>query len=86
MIKFKNGQRFYQESSDKLGDEDQAIYPYTCGDGALYIYGENKRQSDSQSASTTRERWPWFIVSQTGDPYHVVVTSWKETHTNEDTN
>lgn len=86
MIKFKNGQQFYQESSDKLGDQDQAIYPYTCGDGALYIYGENKRQSDSQSASTTRERWPWFIVSQTGDPYHVVVTSWKETHTNEDTN
>ena len=86
MIKFKNGQTFYQESSDKLGDQDQAIYPYTCGDGALYIYGENKRQSDSQSASTTRERWPWFIVSQTGDPYHVVVTSWKETHTNGGTN
>ncbi len=86
MIKFKNGQQFYQESSDKLGDQDQAIYPYTCGDGALYIYGENKRQSDSQSASTTRERWPWFIVSQTGDPYHVVVTSWKETHTNGGTN
>ena len=80
MIKFKNGETFYQESGDALGEQDKAIYPYTNGDGQMYIYGEKKRKSDSESGSTTRERWPWFIVSENGDPYHVVVTSWKESH------
>jgi len=80
LLKFNSGETFNQESGDDVGGQDQAVYPYTCGDGALYIYGENKRESDNRSASTTRERWPWYLVSQNNDPYHVVVTSWKETH------
>ena len=81
-MKFLNGNSFRQENG-KDGFEDdatQAIYPYTNGDGNMYIYGAKDWTEQLSQGASTRTRWPWFITSKNNDPYHVVITSYKETH------
>ena len=86
MLKFFNGESFYQEDGhdgiNRTGyttygvtDATKAVYPYSNGDANLYIYGEEQWQEQSGKASSTRSRWPWYIVSENDDPYHVKIQS-----------
>ena len=81
-MRFHNGTQFRQENNqDGFKDNaTQAVYPYTCGDACMYIYGEDEWERQLSQGASTRTRWPWFIVSATGDPYHVKITSYKESH------
>ncbi len=83
MLKFYDGESFYQENgSDAIETSTtrKAVYPYTNGDAGLFVYGDEKWNSDTQGGSSTRTRWAWFLVSLYNDPYHVTVTSWQSTH------
>ena len=62
------------------------VYPYTNGDGPIYIYPENKWESQRDGGASTRTRWPWYLLSPNNDPYHVMVTSWQNSHVNNGTN
>lgn len=83
MLKFYNGERFYQEDgldgvtylTTGKGDKTKAVYPYSNGDANLYIYGEEQWTTQLGNAATTRTRWPWYIVSENEDPYHVKIQS-----------
>ena len=82
LLKYWNGEKFFQEDA-KDGFEKtktQAVYPYTCGDGAMYVYGEVDWEDQLSKGASTRTRWPWFLVSYNEDPYHVKVTSYQQTH------
>ncbi len=81
MIKFEDGDEFYQESSDVVKDtKEKAVYPYSNGDSGFNIYSDSRWDADRVSASTTRTRWSWYVVSETNDPYHVKITSWQSSH------
>ena len=81
MIKFEDGDEFYQESSDAVKDtKEKAVYPYSNGDSGFNIYSDSRWDADRVSASTTRTRWSWYVVSETNDPYHVKITSWQSSH------
>ncbi len=81
MIKFANGDEFYQEKSDALRDEKlKAIYPYANGDSGFNLYGDTKWNEDKAGGSSTRTRWSWYIVSENNDPYHIKITSWQSSH------
>lgn len=81
MIKFSGGDNFYQESGDSLQHTmKQAVYPYSNGDSGFNIYDESKWEGDKVSASTTRTRWSWYVLSENNDPYHVKITSWQGSH------
>ena len=56
------------------------VYPYTNGDGNMYVYDEARWNAQKDGGASTRTRWPWFLLSQYNDPYHVIVTSWQNTH------
>ena len=85
LLKFSEGDSFYQESSDALSTEStQAIYPYNNGDFNLNIYGRAQWDKGLTDGASTRTRWLWYFVSNhkgtnlTGDdvdPYHVIVKS-----------
>lgn len=81
MIKFEDGDEFYQESSDVVKDtKEKAVYPYSNGDSGFNIYSDSRWDADRVSASSTRTRWSWYVVSETNDPYHVKITSWQNSH------
>lgn len=81
MIKFANGESFYQERGDSLRDETmQAVYPYANGDSGFNLYGDTKWDEDKAGASSTRTRWSWYVVSEKNDPYRVKITSWQQCH------
>ena len=91
LLKFKTGAVYHSEDgSDKVEmDETPAgtnVYPYTNGDGPMYIYTDSRYQDQKDNGASTRTRWPWFLVSPTGDPYHVYITSWQNSHANSGTN
>ena len=83
MLKFAGGQSFYQEDGHDgvtylttgSGVKTKAVYPYSNGDANLYIYGEEQWTEQSGNAATTRSRWPWYVVSENEDPYHVKIQS-----------
>lgn len=81
MIKFANGESFYQERGDSLRDETmQAVYPYANGDSGFNLYGDTKWDEDRVGGSSTRTRWSWYVVSENNDPYRVKITSWQQCH------
>ena len=56
------------------------LFPYTNGDGPMYIYDEARWDSQKDGAASTRTRWTWYLLSPDNDPYHVMVTSWQNSH------
>lgn len=87
MLKFLNGVDDYMENGkDAVEDtKKKPVYPYANGDGAMYIYDQNRWDAQAEAGASTRTRWPWYLVSPTNDPYHVYVTAWQQSHTDEDT-
>ena len=89
LLKFKTSAVYHSEDgSDKVEtDETPAgtnVYPYTNGDGPMYIYTDSRYQNQKDNGASTRTRWPWFLVSPNGDPYHVYITSWQNSHASSD--
>ena len=76
---------FYQENSDAvMTTKRKAVYPYSNGDGALYVYGEEKWQNQLSSGASERKRWLWYIEPANSpsnaaelDPYHVKISSYQ---------
>lgn len=87
MLKFLNGVDDYMENGkDEVEDtKKKPVYPYANGDGAMYIYDQSRWDAQAEAGASTRTRWPWYLVSPTNDPYHVYVTAWQQSHTDEDT-
>lgn len=87
MLKFLNGVDDYMENGkDEVETEPKKpVYPYANGDGAMYIYDQSRWDAQADAGASTRTRWPWYLVSPTNDPYHVYVTAWQQSHTDEDT-
>ncbi|MBP3214159.1 MAG: hypothetical protein J6M19_04905 [Bacteroidaceae bacterium] len=82
MLEFLNGVPDYLENG---GDEVETfttkpVYPYNNGDGQMYIYGSDRWNTQSTAGASTRTRWPWYLLAVNNDPYHVMVTSWQNTH------
>jgi len=83
---FAAGDKFYQENADKVMTEEKrtAVFPYSNGDGALYVYGTDKWNAQFNSGASERTRWLWYIepannpASQAQlDPYHVKISSYQ---------
>lgn len=87
MLKFLNGVDDNMENGkDEVEDtKKKPVYPYANGDGAMYIYDQSRWDAQAEAGASTRTRWPWYLVSPTNDPYHVYVTAWQQSHTDEDT-
>lgn len=77
LLRFLHGETFHQEDGHDglMTTAQKAVYPYNNGDAGLNIYGEEQWQTQLENAAATRGRWPWFIESETLDPYHVYVSS-----------
>ena len=77
LLRFLHGQPFRQEDGKdgRIANEQLAVYPYNNGDAGLYIYGQEQWQTQLESGANTRGRWPWYIESETLDPYHVYISS-----------
>ena len=91
MLRYLNGDSFYQEnggddvmdgSDGKAAELRQAVYPYSNGDAALYVYGDKRWQEQLASGASTRSRWLWLIEPANSpatkndlDPYHVYISS-----------
>jgi len=87
MLKFLNGVNDYMENGKDAVETElkKPVYPYANGDGAMYIYDQSRWDAQAEAGASTRTRWPWYLVSPTNDPYHVYVTAWQQSHTDEDT-
>lgn len=91
MLKFKTSADYYLEDGGDDVSETQTpngsvVYPYTNGDGPLYINPQSRWETESAGGASTRTRWAWFILSPDSDPYHVMVTSWQQTNAYNSTN
>ena len=89
LLKFKTSQDYYLENtkdsvSKTKTDAGSYVYPYTNGDGPIYLYNDDTYQDTKDNGSSTRTRYPWFLVSPNGDPYHVYITSWQSSHDDKD--
>ena len=87
LLKFKTSAGYYSEDGGDMPEETETpvgttVYPYTNGDGPMYIYTDARYQDQKDNGASTRTRWPWFLVSPKGDPYHVYITSWQNSHAN----
>jgi len=88
LLQFTGGVDFYQENASDWfeGSKTKAVYPYTCGDAGMYIYGEKDWTEQLSKGASTRTRWTWYLVSYhetpefRNDPYHVKITSWQSSH------
>ena len=76
-LQFVNGESFYQENGKDavMTEAQKGIYPYFCGDGMFYVYGNDQWNTQLNSGASTRSRWLWYVVSPTSDPYHVKIMS-----------
>ena len=76
-LQFVNGESFYQENGKDavMTEEQTGVYPYFCGDGMFYVYGNEQWNTQLNSGASTRSRWLWYVVSPTSDPYHVKIMS-----------
>ena len=86
MLQFANGASFKQEdgSDGVMSETRKAVYPYSNGDGTLYIYGQERWEVQLASGASTRTRWLWYLepALKVGDdyvldPYHVRVSSYQ---------
>lgn len=83
LLKFLNpyAEGYYLENGgDKIATDKkrQAVYPYTNGDGSLFIYGTEMNEEQMGGGANTRPRWIWYFTNPTGytdDPYHVTIHS-----------
>ena len=92
-LQFAAGDEFCQESADAVMTEKrQAVFPYSNGDGGLYVYGTKKWEDQLASGASERTRWLWYIEPAKKltpgvntiadlDPYHVKISSY-QTQTN----
>ncbi len=88
LLKFTTSAGYYLEDGGDDVDTSvtpsgSTIYPYTNGDGPIYIRTDSQWEKDKTGAST-RTRWIWYLLSPNNDPYHVMVTSWQQAHANND--
>ena len=80
-----NNQFYQEDGSDGVMTElRKAVYPYSNGDGALYVYGDERWNLQLESGASTRSRWLWIIEPANGatskeelDPYHVRISSFQ---------
>ena len=90
MLQFTSSGAYKLENGDYEDEATTAsgtkVYPYTNGDGPIYVYTDAKWESQKNGGASTRTRWPWYLLSQNNDPYHVMVTSWQNSHANNGTN
>lgn len=91
LLKFKTSAGYYLEDGSDMPEATETtagttVYPYTNGDGPMYIYTDARYQDQKDNGASTRTRWPWFLVSPKGDPYHVYITSWQNSHANSSLN
>ena len=88
MLKFLNGTDDYLENGSDVRESvlKTPVYPYTNGDGAIYVYDQTRWDDQAEAGASTRTRWPWYVLSPTNDPYHVLITSWQNSHANSGTN
>ena len=86
MLQFAKGESFKQEdgSDGVMIETRKAVYPYSNGDGTLYIYGQERWEVQLASGASTRTRWLWYLepALKVGDdyvldPYHVRVSSYQ---------
>lgn len=89
LLEFTSSEDYYLENTGdrvdtKVTTSGSTIYPYTNGDGPLYIRHQEQLENDLKGGSSTRTRWSWYILSPDNDPYHVMVSSWQATHTKSD--
>ena len=77
-LQFFNGESFHQENGKDavMTTAQQGVYPYFCGDGMFYVYGDDQWNTQLNSGASTRSRWLWYVVSPTSDPYHVKIMSY----------
>lgn len=85
LLKFKTNESYYSENGSDRREINPTpsgsfVYPYTNGDGPIYVYDDARYQKQKDDGASTRTRWPWFLVSPNGDPYHVYITSWQNAH------
>lgn len=85
LLKFKTNAVYYSENGSDRRESNPTpsgsfVYPYTNGDGPIYVYDDARYQKQKDDGASTRTRWPWFLVSPNGDPYHVYITSWQNAH------
>lgn len=88
LLQFTGGESFYQENASDWFEtvKTKAVYPYTCGDAGMYVYGEKDWSEQLSKGASTRTRWTWYLVSYhetaayRNDPYHVKITSWQSSH------
>ena len=92
-LQFSGGTNFYQEDGkdDVMTETRKPVYPYSNGDAALYVYGNERWEEQLASGATTRTRWLWYIEPGRKltkdntladlDPYHVKISSY-QTQTN----
>ena len=90
-LQFTSNAPYHLENGSDREDTNETasgthLYPYTNGDGPLYIYPESRWNTQKDAAASTRTRWTWFLLSQTGDPYRVMITSWQNSHAYSGTN
>ena len=90
LLKFKTSQDYrLEDTKDHVSTEAKKtpsgsiVYPYTNGDGPIYLYNDDIYQDTKDNGASTRTRYPWFLVSLKGDPYHVYITSWQSSHIND---
>jgi len=93
MLRYLNGDSFYQENGedDVMDGSDtrpaelrKAVYPYSNGDAALYVYGPERWNLQLASGASTRSRWLWLIEPANSpvttadlDPYHIYISSYQ---------
>ena len=77
-LQFFNGESFHQENGKDavMTTAQQGVFPYFCGDGMFYVYGDDQWNTQLNSGASTRSRWLWYVVSPTSDPYHVKIMSY----------
>ena len=78
MLKFSGGESFKQENGldGVMASAQKAVYPYSNGDAMLYVYGQERWDTQLASGASTRNRWLWYVESPTNDPYHVKIRSY----------
>ena len=92
-LQFSGGTNFYQEDGKDgvMTETRKPVYPYSNGDAALYVYGNERWEEQLASGASTRTRWLWYIEPGRKltkdntladlDPYHVKISSY-QTQTN----
>ncbi len=87
MLKFKTSDAYKLEDTHDRESSTSTptgtfVFPYTNGDGPIYVYTDDTWNDQKNNGASTRTRWPWYLVSPTNDPYHVYITSWQNSHAN----